>query len=81
MLHEFVQSECDVLRMVPLSDGVLSGALYNQMGPITHEALKLAFEQLHIFDKEYVLRDEKKLNLCVFVNRDWDKYKNAFKYL
>ncbi|EPY23638.1 hypothetical protein STCU_07602 [Strigomonas culicis] len=80
-LHEFVVSECDNLRLVPLSDGNQSGPLYNQMAPITHEALKMAFEQLHVFDKEYVLRDKKKIELCVFVNRDWDKYSNAFKNL
>lgn len=80
-LHEFVMSECSTLRMVPISSGEKSGALYNQMPLITYQALVLAFEQLHVFDKEYVLRDESNLQLCIFMNREWDMYKNAFDTL
>lgn len=81
IIHEFVVSECDTLRVPPISDGTLSGDLFNQMPPITHEAFKMAFEQLHIFDKEYVLRPDKKIDLCVFMNRDWDRYNTVFKVL
>lgn len=81
VLHEFVVSECDTLRMVPLSDGVQAGPLYNQLPGITHSALLMAFEQLHIFDREYVLRDKKNMELCVFMNREWDMFNNAFENL
>lgn len=81
LLHEYVISDCDVLRLVPLSSGQQSGGLYNQIPPITHEALLMAFDQLHAFDKEYVLRDQKTIELCVFMNREWDMFKNAFDNL
>lgn len=81
VLHEFALSECDTLRMVPISSGDLAGPLHAQMPPMTHDALIMAFEQLHTFDKEYVLRPGKNINLCVFVNRDWDMFETAFKTL
>lgn len=81
VLHEFAISDCATLRMVPISSGDKAGPLHDQLPPITHEALLMAFEQLHIFDKEYVLRADKKIDLCVFVNRDYDMFHTAFKNL
>lgn len=78
-LHEFVISNCDSLRLVPLSSGAQAGPLYNEMPRITYDALLLAFEQLHMFDTEYLLRENKRLELCVFVNREWDTYRDVFK--
>jgi O-acetyl-ADP-ribose deacetylase (regulator of RNase III) len=80
-LHEFVMSEGDTFRMAPISGGIFSGPLYSQMPPITQQALSMAFEQLHHFDREYVLKGNKKLELCVFMNREWDMYKTAFENL
>ncbi|EAN90476.1 hypothetical protein C3747_76g225 [Trypanosoma cruzi] len=78
-LHEFVMSEGDMLRMAPISHGVHSGPLYSQLPPITQSALSMAFEQLHIFDREYLLRQDKSIELCIFMNREWDMYMNVFK--
>lgn len=80
-MHEFVMSECDTLRMVPISSDIRSGPLFNQLPKITHEALLMAFEQLHVFDKEYVLRPQKHIELCVFMNREWDAFDKVFKNL
>ncbi|KEG12400.1 hypothetical protein DQ04_01741020 [Trypanosoma grayi] len=78
-LHEFAISDGDVLRMAPISTGVQAGPLYNQLPPITGSALAMAFEQLHVFDREYLLRRDKKIELCVFMNREWDMYQTVFK--
>ncbi|KAH9598129.1 hypothetical protein LSM04_004361 [Trypanosoma melophagium] len=78
-LHEFVMSEGDVLRMAPISNGEQAGPLYNQLPPITQSALTMAFEQLHVFDREYLLRRDKRVELCVFMNREWDMYQTVFK--
>jgi O-acetyl-ADP-ribose deacetylase (regulator of RNase III) len=81
VLHEFVISEGDTLRMLPISGGVFSGPLYNQMPPLTQQALSMAFEQLHQFDREYILRDAKSIELCIFMNREWDMYNKVFQYV
>lgn len=81
VLHEFAISDCTTLRMVPISSGENAGPLHDQLPPITHEALRMAFEQLHVFDREYVLRDDKNIDLCVFVNRDCGRFDAAFKSL
>jgi O-acetyl-ADP-ribose deacetylase (regulator of RNase III) len=78
VLHEFAQSEADHLRLLPLSGGVFAGPLYNQLPPITQQAMSMAFEQLHHFDREYVLRDKKSIELCIFMDREFDQYKNVF---
>ncbi|CBH18020.1 uncharacterized protein TEOVI_000434000 [Trypanosoma equiperdum] len=79
VFHEFVRGDGDVLRVPPLSSGVLSGSLYNQLPIITQSAVAMAFEQLHTFDREYLLRRDKQVELCVFMNREWDMYQNVFK--
>lgn len=78
VLHEFAQSEVDHLRLLPLSGGVFAGPLYNQLPPITQQALSMAFEQLHTYDREYVLRDKKVIELCIFMDREYDQYKTVF---
>mmetsp|Transcript_8597 Transcript_8597/g.9698 ORF Transcript_8597/g.9698 Transcript_8597/m.9698 type:complete len:272 (+) Transcript_8597:50-865(+) len=78
-LHEFVTSEGDNLRLLPLSGGVFAGPLYNQLPPITQQALIMAFEQLHQFDREFLLREQKSVELCIFMNREWDMYKSVFE--
>lgn len=79
VLHEFVVSEAETLRLLPLSGGVFAGPLYNQLPPITQQALIMAFEQLHQYDREFLLKDQTKLELCVFMNREWDMYKSVFE--
>lgn len=81
VLHEFVISEADTLRLLPVSAGVFSGPLYNQMPALTQQALSSGFEQLHPFDKEQATREGKRIELCVFMNREWDMYTTAFKEL
>lgn len=81
VLHEFVLSEATTLRILPISSGVFSGKLYDQMPPLTQEALSMAFEQLHTFDKEYVLDKNKNIELCIFMDREWDMYTKVFDYV
>ncbi|RNF02005.1 uncharacterized protein Tco025E_08475 [Trypanosoma conorhini] len=78
-LHEFVMSDGNVLRVAPISHGAHSGPLYNQLPPLTQSALSMAFEQLHVFDREYLLRRDKSIELCIFMNREWDMYQTVFK--
>ena len=78
VLHEFVMSGCDTLRVAPVSSGIYSGPLYNQVPVLTQEALTLGFDQLHEFDKEALLGPKKRIELCVFMSREWDSYCNAF---
>nr|CCC95590.1 unnamed protein product [Trypanosoma congolense IL3000] len=79
LLHEFVGGEGDVLRVPPLSSGQRAGPLYSQLPIITQSAMAMAFDQLHIFDREYLLRRDKRIELCVFMNREWDLYQSVFK--
>lgn len=81
VLHEFVMSEATTLRILPISSGIFSGPLYNQMPPLTHEALSMGFEQLHPFDAQSVVEKRKKIELCVFMEREWDSYATAFDVL
>lgn len=78
VLHEFAMSEAKTLRIVPLASGALSGALYNQIPPLTQEALHAAFDQLHEFDKEAVMQPDRKYELCIFMEREWDAYAKVF---
>lgn len=81
ILHEFVKSDCDTLRIAPLSGGIFSGPLYNQMPVLTQEGLAQGFDQLHEYDKEVLLQPKKKIELCIFLLREWDTYCNAFDYV
>lgn len=81
ILHEFVISDADVLRIAPLSSGIFSGPMYQQIPPLTQEALASGFEQLHQYDKEAVLDPRKKIELCIFTVREWDAYVDAFDYI
>lgn len=78
VFHEFAQSEADHLRLLPLSGGVFAGPLYNQLPPITQQAISMAFEQLHTYDREYLLKEKKVVELCIFMDREFDQYKNVF---
>ncbi|KAG8348819.1 Macro domain [Trypanosoma vivax] len=79
VLHEFVRVDADTLRVPPISSGLLAGPLHDQLPIITQTALALAFEQLHVFDREYLLRHDRRIELCVFMNRDWDMYRTVFQ--
>lgn len=81
VFHEFVLSNADTLRVPPLSGGVYSGPLYDQMPTLTQQALSMAFEQLHEFDREFLLRENKQVELCIFMNREWDMYACVFENL
>jgi hypothetical protein len=81
VFHEFVLSNNDVLRVPPISSGVFAGPLYDQMPALTQQALSMAFEQLHEFDREYLLRENKSIELCIFMNREWDMYGAVFRFL
>lgn len=78
VFHEFAQSEADHLRLLPLSGGVFAGPLYNQLPPITQQAISMAFEQLHTYDRDYLLKEKKVIELCIFMDREFDQYKNVF---
>jgi O-acetyl-ADP-ribose deacetylase (regulator of RNase III) len=78
VFHEFAQSEADHLRLLPLSGGVFAGPLYNQLPPITQQAISMAFEQLHTYDREYILKEKKVIELCIFMDREYDQYKTVF---
>ena len=78
IFHEFAISNGDVLRLPPVSGGIFAGPLYDQMPPLTQQAISSAFEQLHQFDREYLLRENKKVELCIFMNREWDMYGAVF---
>lgn len=81
VLHEFVQSEAKTLRVLPISSGIFSGPLYNQMPALTHEALAMGFDQLHPFDAQSVTEKQKRIELCIFMEREWDTYVSAFDNL
>jgi O-acetyl-ADP-ribose deacetylase (regulator of RNase III) len=81
ILHEFIISETDTLRIAPLSSGIFSGPMYQQIPPLTQEALANGFEQLHQYDKEAILDPRKKIELCIFTVREWDAYCDAFDYI
>jgi hypothetical protein len=81
ILHEFVLSEADTLRILPVSSGIFSGPLYNQMPALTHEALSMGLEQLHPFDVQVVTEKTKRIELCIFMEREWDPYVTAFDVL
>jgi O-acetyl-ADP-ribose deacetylase (regulator of RNase III) len=81
ILHEFALSGADKLRVPPVSGGIFSGHLYNQMPMLTQEALAAGFDQLHKYDRETLLQNNKKIQLCVFMDREWDGYCRAFDYI
>jgi hypothetical protein len=81
VLHEFVMSDCDTLRIAPISGGIFSGDLYNMMPVLTQEGLALGFDQLHEYDKEVLLRPGKRIELCIFLLREWDTYVNSFDFI
>lgn len=82
ILHEHVISNGERLRLLPVSAGIFSGHLYDQMPKITQDALAAGFEQLHPYDKKY-LADGKggDIDLCIFMNREWNMYKTVFANL
>ena len=79
LLHEFVMTGKKRLRIPPLSYGMNAGDLYNQIPPLTQEALMSGFEQLHPFDKEHVLESE--VELCIYFEREWDKFSTVFTHV
>lgn len=83
LLHEFVMSDAEVLRIAPVSTGIFAGPLYDQMPPMTQQALSSGFEQLHVYDKETLngtaTQRPKKVELCVFMNREFDMYNKVFE--
>lgn len=81
VLHEFVVSDAKLLRLTPISGGIFSGDLSDQMPPITQEALSCGFDQLHQYDKEVILKPDRKIELCMFMEREWDPYCKAFDYI
>lgn len=80
-LHEFVISEAKVLRVLPISSGIFSGPLYNQMPALTQEGLAMGFDQLHPYDVQSILEKDKRIELCIFMEREWDTYVQAFDLL
>jgi hypothetical protein len=81
VLHEFVMSEAKVLRVLPISGGIFAGPLYNQIPLLTQEALACGFDQLHPFDQKYINDPAKRIELCIFMEREWDSYCQVFDYL
>jgi hypothetical protein len=81
ILHEFVMSEASTLRLLPVSSGIFSGPLYNQMAALTHEAISMGFDQLHPYDAQAVTEKSKNVELCIFMEREWDPFVNAFDLL
>jgi len=82
ILHEHVISNGERLRLLPVSAGIFSGYLYDQMPRITQDALAAGFEQLHPYDKKYLSEGKGgEIELCIFMNREWDMYKTVFANL
>eukprot|EP00744_Colponema_vietnamica_P017071 GILI01023968.1.p1 GENE.GILI01023968.1~~GILI01023968.1.p1 ORF type:complete len:272 (+),score=34.62 GILI01023968.1:35-850(+) len=79
LLHEFVLSEADTLRIAPVSGGIFSGPLYDQIPPMTQQALSSGFEQLHVYDKDTLTGGKgKNIELCIFMNREFDMFNKVF---
>jgi hypothetical protein len=79
LFHEFVMSGRRTLRIPPLANHLNAGDLYNSIPPLTQQALISGFDQLHPFDKEYVLKS--RIELCIYQEREWDKFATVFTML
>ena len=81
ILHEFVLSDTNTLRVAPVGSGIQSGTLHDEMAVLTHEAMSVAFEQLHPFDQKALIDDQRHIEVCIFSELEYEKYVVAFDHL
>ena len=81
VLHEWVLSETKTLRLLPISSGIFAGTLSDELTPLTHEAICVGFEQLHPFDQQACIAEDRRVELCIFNEGEYPKYVTAFDHL
>jgi len=76
-LAEFAASGLPVLRLLPISGGILSGPFGRRMPGLTASALKCGFARLTAEQKVAVLA--RQVELCIFTEIEVDDFQRALK--
>eukprot|EP00930_Biecheleria_cincta_P006761 TRINITY_DN107827_c0_g1_i1.p1 TRINITY_DN107827_c0_g1~~TRINITY_DN107827_c0_g1_i1.p1 ORF type:complete len:293 (+),score=44.05 TRINITY_DN107827_c0_g1_i1:49-927(+) len=77
ILKEFTSSDLQVLRLLPVSGGIMAGNFKARMPEITVAALRRGFAKLPKNDQDKLLG--KSLQLCIFSEADAEAFRSAVK--
>eukprot|EP00908_Phaeocystis_cordata_P004595 Transcript_14991.p1 GENE.Transcript_14991~~Transcript_14991.p1 ORF type:complete len:230 (-),score=40.77 Transcript_14991:47-736(-) len=76
VLHEFAGSRLGGLRLLPISGGIFSGPFALELPALTSSALRRAFDALP--DRAQHVVSVARLDMCIFVESEYDLYAEAF---